>query len=105
MDPKQKPRQGGGLMQAWQSPNRTYRHALVKLDLNCEPDPYPGVTIVSDLSHSQVFIAEVQNLQKDLPQLLKRIKGEPVAYWSLEMDAQKRKEILSGLTSHPVFVG
>jgi hypothetical protein len=105
MDSKQKPRQGGGLMQTWQNPDKTYRRMFLKLALNCDPDPYPGVVIVSDVSHSQVFVAEVQNLQKDLPQLLKRIKGEAVAYWDLEMDAQKRKEILLGLTSHPLFVG
>ena len=104
MDSKRKPGQGNARTHAWQSPNKSYHHMFLKLNLNCEPDPYPGVAIISDVSHSQVFIVEVQNFQKDLPEMLKRIRGEAVAYWSLEMDAQKRKEILSGLTSHPVFV-
>ena len=105
MDSKQKPRQGGGLMQTWQSPDKIYRHIFQKLDLNCEPDPYPGVVIVSDVSHSQVFVAEVQNVQKELPRLLGKIEGETVAYCDLEMDAQKRKDILSSLTSQPLFYG
>jgi hypothetical protein len=92
-------------MQTWKNPDKTYRHAFLKLDLNCEPDPYPGVVIVSDVNHVQVFVAEVQDVQKELPRLLERIKGEAVAYFDLEMDAQKRKEILSGLSSQPLFHG
>ncbi len=92
-------------MRTWQNPDRTYHRMFLMLAPDCDPDPYPGVVIVSDANHNRAFVAEVQNLQKELPQLLKRIEGEAVAYWDLEMDVQERKEILRGLTSHPIFVG
>lgn len=105
MESTEKPRQGGGLMQAWQSPDRRFHRCLLRLDLDCQPDPYPGVVIICDASHTQIFVAEVANLKKELPALLRRVEGDPIAYFDLEMDDKERKKIMAGLTPHPQFVG
>ena len=105
MESTRKPRQGGGLMQAWQSPDGEFHRLLLKLDLDCQPDPYPGVVSICDPSHAHVFVAEVKNLQRELPALLKKIEGTPIACFDLELDDQKRTKIMAGLSSRPQFVG
>ena len=100
-----KPRQVGGLVQAWQSQDRSFHDLFLKLNLKCEPENYPGVLIVSDVDHHHTLVASVESLQKELPVLLKQIEGEKVAYWKLERNCQKRTKILSDLAAHPVFVG
>ena len=105
MGSKQKPIQCGGLIQIWQSPDRSYRHHFLKLDLDCELSNYPGVLIVSHVNHSQVLVANVESLRKELPRLLEQIGDEVIAHWSLEEDDQKRSSILSRLTAHPLFAG
>ncbi len=93
------------MMRAWQSPDQKFHHLFLTLDLECKPDHYPGVVVLSDKNHSKVIVKEVQNLEKELPQLLGEINGMPEVYWDLETDANKRKEVLSGLTEHPKFIG
>ena len=92
-------------MQAWKSPDGSFRHLFLKLDFDCEPENYPGILIVSDVEHRQVRVTAVKSLLKELPPLLKQIDGEVVAYWCLEDNGKERTKILSGLTEHPVFVG
>ena len=65
MDSRQKPMQCGGFLQTWQSPDRSFHHLFLKLDLDCEPSNYPGVLIVSDVNHSQVLVANVESLRKE----------------------------------------
>lgn len=78
---------------------------FLKLDLTCEPDSYPGILIVTDEHCTQAVASAVKNLRKELPQVLKANPEIPVAYWWLEQDAQKLKEMLSQLTERPLFVG
>lgn len=89
----------------WRSPDGRFKHLFLRLDLGCEPDGYPGILIVTDERCTQAVASAVTNLRKELPQLLKATSGTPVAYWWLEQDAQKRKDMLSQLTERPVFVG
>jgi hypothetical protein len=104
MDSKgQHARQGGGVCHLWRSPDGNFKHTFLKLDFECEPDMYPGIVIVTDVHYQEVFAAAVQNLQRELPALLKRIEGKAFAYWWLEQDMNEAKRILSGLTEHPVF--
>jgi hypothetical protein len=98
-----KPIQGGGLFQTWQSPDRSFHHAFLKLDLECEADPDAGVAIIR--SHEAVRVAEVESLHKDLPDLIGGCDGHPDVFWLHEDDAGKRQRVLEGLTSQPVFVG
>jgi len=105
MNSESKSRQGGGLVQAWQSPDGAFRHCLVRLDLDCEPDPYPGIVILANAGYQQAFAYEVLDCRKELPGLVAKFEGTPVAYWSLESNASERKRILAGLTQHPVFYG
>ena len=100
-----KPMQAGGLLQIWQNPKGSYHHLFLKLDLDCEPEDYPGVLIVSDVHHRQVLVTAVESLHKELHSLLQKIEGEGVACWKREQKAQERSKILSDLTANPVFVG
>lgn len=78
--------QNGGMCHAWSSPDRTFKHIFVRLQLDCEPDKYPGVVIVSDENYNQASVASVKNLSKELSQLLAGVSGKSIAYWSLEHD-------------------
>jgi hypothetical protein len=99
------PIQGGGMLRVWQSPDRKFKHTFLTLDLDCKPDNYPGIVIISDKSHRVVSVTEVKNLERELPSLMAKFESQPEVYWDLETNAQRRKEILSSLTSDPVFVG
>ncbi len=99
------PLQASGLVETWQSPDRTFNHMFLKLDLDCRPDGHAGVVILTDESHQPELISEVENLEKDLPRLLEECKGTPLVYWDLEDDRARRREILDKLTPHPVYVG
>ncbi len=62
-----KPIQAGGMCHTWRSPDNSFRHLFLKLDLDCEPDKHPGIVIVSDEHHQRACAAAVKNLQKELP--------------------------------------
>lgn len=100
-----RPIQAGGMFHVWRSPDNSFRHSFLKLYLDCEPDKYPGIVIVSDENYQEACATPVKNLQRELPQLLQRIQGQPIAYWWLEQDEGELNKILSGITGHPVFVG
>ena len=95
--------QTGGMVHLWLSPDGNFKHRFVKLDFECEPDKHPGIVIVADEHCQHAFAVAVQNLQRELPVLLQRVQGKPVAYWWLGRDQNELKKILSGLTEHPVF--
>lgn len=97
------PMQVAGMCHLWRSPNGNFKHLFLKLDFECEPDKHPGIVIIADEHYEHAFAAAVQNLQRELPELLQRVQGTQVAYWDLEQDPNERKRILSGLTEHPVF--
>jgi len=102
----QKPKyamQAGGMCHLWGSRDGTFHHSFLRLDFDCEPDKYPGVVIITDENYQNAFSARVSNLQRELPSLLVRIRGKPVAYWWLEQDEHEIERILSGLTEQPVF--
>jgi len=95
--------QAGGMCHLWRSPDGNFKHSFLKLDFECEPDKHPGIVIVADEHYQHAFAAVVQNLERELPALLQRVQGKPVAYWWLEDDQNELKRILSGLSEHPVF--
>ena len=92
-------------MRVWQGPDEDFRQLFLTLDLECKPDHYPGIVIISNKHHNEVKIQEVQNLEKELPQLLQHFDDEREVYWDFEADDQKRKDILIKLTEHPSFLG
>jgi len=95
--------QAGGMCHLWQSPDRNFRHLFLRVEFDCEPDNHPGIVILADEYCENAFAAGVQNLQKELPALLQKVKVKPVAYWWLEGNPDELKRILTGLTEHPVF--
>jgi len=99
------PLQGGGTLRAWQSPDASYHHLFLELDLSCKPDHYPGVVIISNNEHSNVKVAEVQNLEKELPHLLEAFTKPAKVFWDFEIEASKRGEIITALTESPKYVG
>jgi hypothetical protein len=105
MDAKKKPIQTGGSLQMWRSPDNSYRHHFLELDLSCEPGNYAGILIFSDATHSNVEVFNIESLWKELPNLLEKRKDEVIAYWWREDDAKERSRMLSDLTTRPVFLG
>ena len=99
----QYPMQTGGNMHAWCNPNRNFKHAFLRLNLACEPDRYPGIVIVADENLRNALAIEVENLQEELPALLRAAPEKSVVYWWLEQDKDKRQRVLSNLTSRPEF--
>ncbi len=97
-----KPIQTGGIFHAWQSPDGNFSHPFVKLDLECDPDGYPGVLILADENRRNAIATTVTNLRKELPRMLEERTGKTVAYWWYSQEAAR---ILSGLTRYPVFLG
>ena len=100
-----KPIQTGGMCHAWQSPDGTFKHVLLKLDLSCEPDPYPGVVIIADEHCMHAVASAVKSLRKELKQKMAGAPPKSVAYWSLQQDEAELTRILSGLTERPTFYG
>lgn len=82
LDPKY-PMQTGGILHAWQSQNGDFKHAFLKLDLDCETDKHPGILIIADEAFQNAFAIAVDNLQKELPALAKKVSEKSVAYWWL----------------------
>jgi len=87
----------------WKSPDGNFKHTFLKLDLDCEPDKYPGIVIVTDEHYQHAIAKSVQNLNRELPTLLKPVAEKSVVYWWLQKDQNEVKRVLSGLTDHPVF--
>jgi len=95
--------QTGGDIRQWSSPQRTFRHSLLKLRFECEADPYPGILILTDQSYKNATAMAVKNLRKELPRILEPLGEDTIAYWSIERDETERGRVLAGLTAAPIF--
>lgn len=95
--------QTSGEIRRWSNPERTFHFSLVKINFDCEADPYPGVLILTDRSYKRSTAMAVNNLRKDLPQILEPLGDDVVAYWGMVSDDAERRKVLTGLTSAPVF--
>lgn len=100
-----KPMQFSGICAAWRSPDRTYTKMLVKLDLSCALDAYPGIVIFRTGESNRGVATSVENLERELPAVLAGLEVAPSVYWSLEFHAAERECVLAGLTKSPEFVG
>lgn len=90
-------------MRQWSNPERTYRFSLVKVNFDCEPDPYPGVLILTDPSYRDATLLEIKNPRKELPKILEPLPDDTVAYWRIVGEDEERRLVMAGLTAKPVF--
>ncbi len=95
--------QTSGEMRRWSNPDRTFHLGLVKLNFECEADPYPGVLILTDSSYKCPTAMSVSNLRKELPKILEPLGDDTVAYWRMVKDDAERSKVLTGLTVAPIF--
>jgi hypothetical protein len=99
-----KPIQGGGELRWWASPDKKYRHLFVRVNMECQPDHYPGIVIITDSRHQNSEIHEVKDLSRELDALLNQYSDEAVVYWDVEFNEEKRKIIMRELSSIPKFI-
>lgn len=95
--------QVGGMLHLWSSPDRSFGHSFLRLDFECEADPYPGILILTDQTYRSASAVAVRNLRKELPALLEKVNEDAVAYWWLERDQIELESVLSRLTERPIF--
>lgn len=95
--------QTGGDLRRWSNPQRTFHHALLKLNLECEADPYPGVLILTDPVYEKASAMAVKNLRNELSKILEPLSDATIAYWWLSVKDAERERLLNGLTTTPVF--
>lgn len=105
MNSTNKPVQTRGDLLMWRNPENSYRHYFLELDLKCELDDCPGILIISDATHSNVSVFNIERLWNELPKLIKNKKDKVVAYWWRVDDTDERSRMLSNLTARPVFLG
>lgn len=92
-----------GDLRKWSNPERTYDHILLKMDLECEADPYPGILILTDRNYNNASASLVTNLRKELPKLLGLLGEDAIVYWCMIYKEEDRQDALRRLTSAPVF--
>jgi hypothetical protein len=97
------PIQVGGELRRWSNPDRTFRYGLVKMNLECEADPYPGILILTDRSYKRVWTLNIKNLRNELSAILEPLDEETIAYWRIVQDDEERDKLLADLTKNPVF--
>ena len=95
--------QAGGAVRKWSNPQRNFSQTLLRLNLECEADPAPGILILTDQSYKSASAMAVKDLRKELPRILESLGDDAVAYWRIERDEGERRRILDGLTEHPIF--
>lgn len=95
--------QAGGLMLVWGNPADTFKKSFLVLDPACSPDPYPGVVIISTRPQAAAVAFTVNNLRKELPEVLLQHAGNAVVFWWLERDDAVRAKLLEDLTASPVY--
>lgn len=93
----------GGVMHQWSDPERTFRFSLVKFDLDCVPDAYPGVLILSDPRYKTATLLEVTDPRKEFPKILEPLPEETIAYWRIVRKPEERRRVMAGLTASPVI--
>lgn len=97
------PMQTGGQVCRWSNPDRTFHCSLVKMNLACEADPYPGILILTNLHHEMASALDVKNLRKELTKILEPLGEDTIAYWKIAKDEGERKGLLASLTQKPIF--
>lgn len=97
------PIQVEGYMRQWSNPERTFRFSLVKVNLDCEPDAYPGILILTDPSYREATLREIKDPRNELPKILEHLPDDTIAYWRIVREDEKRRQILIGLTATPIF--
>lgn len=95
--------QAGGKVRKWSNPDRTFSQIFLKLNFDCEADPYPGILILTDKSYAHSSAIAVADLRKELPALLAPLEDNVIAYWWLQRDERERSRVLSELTATPRF--
>lgn len=95
--------QVGGDIRRWSNPERTFHSGLLKLDLACEADPYPGILILTNPTYASASAMAVKNLRKELPKLIEHLDEGTIAYWYLETNEKELSRVLAGLTAAPIF--
>lgn len=95
--------QAGGEMRRWSNPDRTFHYSLVKMNFECEADPYPGILILTDRSYRRVSVLDVKNLRKQLSAILEPLGEDTIAYWRIVQEDGERDKLLAGLTKNPIF--
>ena len=100
--PKQ-PIQARGELRSWSSPDRKFRQQLVKLDLECEADSYPGVLILTQPGHHRARALAVQNAKKELGAMLAKEPDDVIVYWRMHQSPSELQRLMSGLTANPIY--
>lgn len=95
--------QAGGNMRQWSNPERTFHFSLVKVDFHCEPDPHPGVLILTDPNYKKATLLEVKDPRKELPKILEPLPDDSIAYWRIVREDEERRKVMAGLTTNPIF--
>lgn len=90
-------------LRRWSNPQRTFFHALERLNLDCQAYNHPGILILTNSSYTSALAIAVTNLRKELPEILEQCDADIIVYWDEEPDEAKRNEILAGLTAAPIF--
>lgn len=95
--------QAGGEMRQWSNPERTFHFRLLKVNIDCEPDAYPGMLIITDSGYRNARALEVKNPRKELAKIFAPLPDATIAYWRIVRDDEERKRVLAGLTEAPIF--
>jgi hypothetical protein len=95
--------QTGGEMRHWSNPEHTFRFSLLKVNLDCEFDAYPGVVILTDPGYRNARVLELKDPRKELSKILAPLPDDTLVYWRIVRDDGERKKALAGLTAGPIF--
>jgi hypothetical protein len=95
--------QGNWEMRRWSNPSRDFHFLASKINFEYEADPYPGILILTNLSHNRATVLEVKNLRQELSAILAPFEEDTVAYWKIVRDDVERGKIVVGLTKTPVY--
>jgi hypothetical protein len=95
--------QAGGEMRQWSNPQRTFNYSLLKVNFDCEADPYPGILILTDRSYKAASAVAIKDLRKEFPKILEPLGDDTIAYWRIVREDVERDRLLAGLTPNPIF--
>jgi hypothetical protein len=97
------PPQTAGQLRSWSSPDRKFRQQLLKLDLDCEAEPRPGVLILTQPGHLHARTLQVKNAKSELGALLATEPDDVVVYWRMWEAPSELHRLVVGLTANPVY--